>query len=106
MLVLAAVLVTLSAPWVDLIAVALLPAVNNLITKLDANNWVRIFVSLVTAFLAALLTKAMQVDGSAIVSTDLIVQTAIVFFGQMLVHLGIYKSTGLHAKFAPAKGIG
>jgi hypothetical protein len=103
--VLAATLIVLTAPIVTFLSITLLPAVNNLVTKLTTNNWVKIFVSLVTAFLAGLLAMATADNGTAVISTELLYQWAIIFLGQMLVHRGIYKPTGIPQKLAPSKGI-
>lgn len=100
-------ILVLSAPIVEFISVFLLPAVNNFVTKITAHDGLKIVVSAVTAFLAALLAAAIagHDDGTAVFTTQLIYQTVFIFLGQMLVHRGVYKPLHVPQKLAPTVGL-
>lgn len=105
-MLLATVILTLSAAAVTFITATLLPVVNNLVTKSSASNGVKVVVSVITAGIAAVIIEAKGGDGSAVISTGLLLHFIALYGWQLLMYLGPFKALGIPQKLAPAKGIG
>lgn len=102
----ATVVLTLSAAAVTFIVGVLLPLANGLVTKFNASNTVKIIVSMLTAAIAALIVQATVADGSAVFTRELVERAIFMYAVQLLTYLGVYKPQATHAKLLPEKGVG
>lgn len=98
--------VTIDKPWVAIITGLLLPLVVGLVTKLNASNTVKVAVGIVVAGLAAVITEAIQDDGSAVLGWDTLETFVMVYGTQLLTYLGIWRPLSLNARTAPGTGLG
>ena len=105
-MLLATVILTLSAAAVTFVVSIFLPAVNGVAVKLGASNGVKIVVSMVTAAVAAIIVQATAVDGSAVFTSELLKRALFMYLVQLLIHLGIYKPLAVDAHLFPEKGLG
>lgn len=101
---LAAVLVTVSAPWLTLISGLAIPLVVGLVTKLEASTAAK---SLVTVILAVVAGAAqVLVAGGGILTDDMVLQTVITLGLALGSFYGIYSPLNTDAHLAPNAGLG
>jgi hypothetical protein len=98
--------ITLSAVFVTMIVSFFIPAVVALITKSAASAWLKQFVTGLLAAVSGLVTTAMTLDGTAVLSRDMILLTAGAFILAQANYVTLYKPHAANAKIAPEVGIG
>jgi hypothetical protein len=97
---------TLSALIVTLIGSYLIPAVVALITKSNANTWLKQFVTGLLAAVTALISTATQLDGTALISTSSILLALGSFILAQATYVSVYKPHNVNARTAPMRGLG
>lgn len=98
--------VTLTPMAWTIITGLILPFVIALIMKANASAPFKAVVGIVAAAVAAIVERATLADGSAIVTTGLLVDILMVYGPQILTYLGLWQHVNLNAKIAPTKGLG
>ena len=89
------------------IAVGLvLPALTGLATKWNASATVKQVVAIVLAAVSAVIIENTVEDGSAVLSSEVLLDAAILYGVQILSYLGIYKPHEANARLAPSFGVG
>lgn len=98
--------VTLTPMAWTIITGLILPFVIALAMKASASSAFKAVVAIVAAAVAAIVERATLADGSAIISTGLLVDVLMVYAPQVLTYLGLWQHVNLNAKIAPTKGLG
>lgn len=84
-----------------------LPFVLALVLKASASSTFKGVVGIVTAAVAAIVARAATIpDGSAVISTGLLLDVGMVYGPQLLTYLGLWQHIDLNQKVAPRFGIG
>lgn len=97
---------TLSAFWVLIIGMLLIPVATGLITKANASATVKQIVTLVISAVVSIISISRQETGIAVVSWNTVVLIVVQTLAAIATYLGVYKPHELNAKTAPAVGIG
>jgi hypothetical protein len=97
---------TLSAAVVSAIMLYVIPIVTSLLTKFNASTVVKQIVTAVLSVLVSIITMATQVDGTAIVSWQVVLLSLLEFLGSSAAYRVVYKPHALNARVAPNVGIG
>jgi len=84
----------------------ILPFVVGFVTKLSASSAFKAILGIVLAALAAIVERATQADGTAIISGGLLLDIILVYGPQLLSYLGLWSKLNLNAKLAPNFGVG
>lgn len=98
--------VTLTPMAWTIITGLILPFVIAIIMKASASSTFKAVVSIVAAAVAAIVERATLADGSAIISTGLLVDVLMVYAPQVLTYLGLWQHVNINGKIAPNVGIG
>lgn len=102
----AATTITTSALVVTMLLSYVIPAITALLTKLEANVWLKQAITGLLAAISGLLTTATTVDGSAVFSSDALVLALGSFVLSQAVYLGLYKPHHLSENLLPEVGLG
>lgn len=84
----------------------ILPFVIALITKVSSSPAFKGFMGILVAAIAAIIERAVLADGSAVISTGLLLDVGLVYIPQLLTYLGLWQHVDLNGKMAPTKGLG
>lgn len=98
--------VTLTPMAWTIITGLILPFVIALIMKASASSAFKAVVGIVAAAVAAIVERATIADGSAIITTGLLVDVLMVYAPQVLTYVGLWQHVNLNGKIAPTKGLG
>lgn len=97
---------TLSAQAVAVALGLVLPFVVGFLTKVNAPKSVKSTVGIIVAGVAATIQNAVSADGSAFISSEMLLNFALVYGAQVLSYVGLWSNYGINEKTAPNKGIG
>lgn len=97
---------TLSAGLVMMISTFVIPIIVGLLTKYNASASLKQFVTAILAAVASLINAATQLDGTAVISKEMLTLAIGTFVLSQATYLGIYKPLDLNAKTAPNLGVG
>ena len=84
----------------------LLPALTGLLTKWNASATVKQVVAIVLSAVSAIIIENTVEDGSAVLSSEVLLDAAILYGVQILSYLGLYKPHEASARLAPRFGVG
>jgi len=97
---------TVSATAVSLVLGFFLPIVNGFLIRTTMAAAVKVSLGIVVAGVAALLSNAIQADGSAVLSADMLVTFALVYGAQIAAYLGVWKPVDINERTGPGLPIG
>jgi hypothetical protein len=97
---------TVSALVMTMIISYIIPAITSLLTKLDAESWVKQAVTALLAAINGVVTAAIQIDGSAAISSDALLLALGSFIVAEAAYLSLYKPHNANAKLLPLVGVG
>lgn len=97
---------TLDATAVALVLGLILPFVVGLVTKVNASKAVKATVGIIVAGIGATIQHAVKDDGTAFISSQMLLNFAIVYGTQVLSYHGLWSNYSINEKVAPNKGIG
>lgn len=98
---------TITEPIWTIIVGSLLPVVIAGITQVGASRKLKAQVAVVVAAIGALVTRATVADGSAVISTGLLVDIGFVYGPQLLAYYAFWKKVvNINARVFPDRGIG
>jgi hypothetical protein len=96
--------ITLSAFLVTLLVSHIIPLFTSLITKAHASTTVKQIATAFLSAIAAFITSATTLDGTAIFSTQSAVLALATFAFSQLSYVAIFKPRGINAYIAPSFG--
>jgi hypothetical protein len=97
---------SLSPVYVTVLIGVVLPILVGLITKTSAPAKVKVIANMLLSAAAALITGALNEEGYALISTEMLAQAVILFVVSTASYLGIYKPLEVPERLAPDKGFG
>lgn len=86
---------------VSLLLGLVLPFVLALVLRPAAPEPVKVIGGIVVAGAAALIKEAVQADGSAVLSWEMLVQFALIYVPQIAAYVGIWKPLNINARTGP-----
>lgn len=98
-------LVITPVAWTIITGLAL-PFVIAIITKASASATLKAVVGIVVAAVAAVVERAQLADGSAVITTGLLLDVGLIYVPQLLSYLGLWSHVGLNEKVVPKFGLG
>ena len=109
--ILATTTVILTATTLQLILNVVIPIITGLLTKITLPDWIKGVITLALNAGAAVIANNMADNGTAVLSTAVLLQTLIGFVISVAMYVGIYSRAGLTSsspdgKLAPTMGIG
>lgn len=99
----AAVLLTLSAPWLTLVSGFVVPLVTGLLTKYESSVGKKAVVTIVLSLVTGVLASV--VSGNGVVDSDALLQALYTWGASLLVVFGLVGPLDVDSKLAPNWGL-
>lgn len=81
------------------------PVVFNFLTKANRSPKVKAILAIVGSAFVAVVERSQLADGSAVISSGLLLDTLLVYGPQLMAYIGIYSKFDLKSKTAPNFGV-